>query len=202
MNSWPFAPLRMFGYDLVELDPPWHFDLRSAKGEAKSPQAQYATMSLADITALPVGDLLAPGGVVIMWTTWPLVAIGAHVDVIKGWGLQPVTGGGWAKRTETGKLRWGPGYVARSLHEPFVIARLPGSDWNGAAFPNLVETLEAQAVDGLAREHSRKPDEFYALCEAAWPEARRVSVFSRQSRAGWEVWGNEAGKFDQERAGE
>ncbi|MCS0501398.1 MT-A70 family methyltransferase [Ancylobacter mangrovi] len=196
MDGWFFDPLPLFGFDLVEIDPAWNFDLYSAKGAAKSAQAQYATMSLADITAMPVGNLLAPGGVCIMWTTWPLVAAGAHVEVIRGWGLLPVTGGGWAKRTASGKLRWGTGYVARSLHEPYIIARLPGAKWAGAGFPNLVETLEADSLDGLAREHSRKPDEFYSRCEAAWPEARRVSVFSRQTREGWASWGNEATKFD------
>lgn len=197
MRDWPFDPLQPFSYDLAELDPPWTYELWSAKGEEKSAQAQYATMSLKEIAALPVGDLLAPSGMAIVWLTWPLVAIGAHVQVIKGWGLEPVTGGGWAKRYPSGKLRWGTGYVARSVHEPYIIARLPGTKWNGASFPNLVETLEAVSVDGLAREHSRKPDEFYALVEAAWPEARRVSLFARQSRPGWSTWGNEATKFDE-----
>jgi N6-adenosine-specific RNA methylase IME4 len=155
-------------------------------------------MPLQDIAALPVGDLIAPGGMVILWSTWPLVATGAHVEVLKGYGLRPVTGGGWAKRHPSGKLRWGPGYIVRSLHEPYIIATLPGSDWSGASFPNLVETLESVSVDGLAREHSRKPDEFYSLVEKAWPEARRVSLFSRQSRPGWSTWGNEATKFDGE----
>ncbi len=198
MRDWPFANLQPFSYDICELDPPWHYQLRSAKGEAKSPQAHYATMPLADIAAMPVGDLIAPGGMVILWCTWPLVAAGAHVEVLKGYGLRPVTGGGWAKRTASDKLRWGPGYIARSLHEPYIIGTLPGSDWSGASFPNLVETLESVSVDGLAREHSRKPDEFYALVEKAWPEARRVSLFSRQSRSGWSTWGNEATKFDGE----
>lgn len=198
--SWPFDPLRPFSYDLVNVDPPWNFDLRSAKGEAKSPQAQYSTMTLDEVRRLPVGDLLAPGGVAIMWTTWPLVAIGAHTEVIRAWGLKPVTGGGWAKRTATGKLRWGPGYIARSLHEPFIIASLPDADWSGASFPNLVETLEADSLDGLAREHSRKPDEFYARVEAAWPEARRADLFARESRVGWSTWGNETTKFDGEAA--
>ncbi len=196
MNLWPFDPLPMFAFDVVEIDPPWHFALYSAKGEAKSPQAHYGTMGLADIAKMPVGDLVAPQGVVIMWTTWPLVAAGAHVQVIKGWGLVPVTGGGWAKRTASGKLRWGPGYIARSVHEPYIIARLPGTEWGGASFPNLVETIEADSMDGLAREHSRKPDEFYTRVEAAWPTARRASIFSRQSRKGWTVWGNESSKFD------
>jgi N6-adenosine-specific RNA methylase IME4 len=198
MTGWPFDPLPMFGFDLAEIDPPWTFRLYSAKGEEKSPQAQYTTMELDEIAALPVGDLLAPGGLCIVWLTWPLVAAGAHVPVILGWGLLPVTGGGWAKRTESGKLRWGTGYIARSLHEPYVIAKLPGAKWKGASFPNLIETFEGVSVDGLAREHSRKPDEFYHLVEQAWPEARRVSLFSRQSRPGWTTWGLEKEKFDGE----
>lgn len=198
--TWPFEPLQPFAFDLVNVDPPWNFDLRSAKGEAKSPQAQYQTMTLAEVRRLPVGDLLAPGGVAIMWTTWPLVAIGAHTDVIRAWGLKPVTGGGWAKRTASGRLRWGPGYVARSLHEPYIIASLPEAGWSGASFPNLVETLEADSIDGLAREHSRKPDEFYARVEAAWPDARRADLFAREGREGWSTWGNEATKFDGESA--
>lgn len=197
---WPFGDFRPFSFDLAVVDPPWHFDLRSAKGDSKSPQAQYSTMSLADVKALPVGDLLAPGGIAILWTTWPLVAIGAHADVVKAWGLKPVTGGGWAKRTVNGKLRWGPGYIARTVHEPYIIASLPDADWRGASFPNLVETLESLSLDGLAREHSRKPEEFYGLVESAYPDARRIDVFARQSRAGWSTWGNEATKFDGEAA--
>lgn len=195
--KWPFDPLRMFGYDVVELDPPWLFDLRSAKGEAKSPQAQYDCMPLDEIAALPVGDLLAPGGVLVMWCTWPLVALGDHVTVIRGWGLKPVTGGVWAKRTANDKMRWGTGYVARSLCEPFFIATLPNNGWDGRSFPNFVETLDAASVDGLARENSRKPDRFYEICEGAWPDARRACLFSRQTRPGWDTWGNEATKFDE-----
>lgn len=198
--TWPFDPLPPFGFDIAVVDPPWNFDLRSAKGESKSPQAQYSTMSLAEVKALPVGDLLAPGGMLILWTTWPLVAIGAHADVVRAWGLKSVTGGGWAKRTINGKLRWGPGYIARTVHEPYIIASLPDADWRGASFPNLVETLEDLSLDGLAREHSRKPDEFYGLVERAWPDARRVDIFARQSRTGWSTWGAEAGKFDGEAA--
>lgn len=198
--SWPFDPLTPFSIDVAEIDPPWRYNLRSEAGEAKSPQAQYQTMSIDEIAALPVGDLVAPGGIVIMWCTWPLIAAGEHVRVLKGWGLKPSTGGGWAKRYPSGKLRWGTGYVARSVHEPYIIATLPASSWNGARFPNLVETLAEASLDGVAREHSRKPEEFYAAVEAAWPDARRASLFARQSRPGWQTWGNEATKFDGETA--
>lgn len=198
-TSWFFDPLPLFAYDLAEIDPPWPFELRSAKGGQKSPQRHYKrVMTLAEIAAMPVGDLLAPrSGILVMWTTWPLLANGTASAIVKRWGLEPVTGGGWNKRTASGKLRWGTGYVQRSVHEPYIIGKLPGTAWRGAGFPNLVETLESDAMDGLARENSRKPDEFYQRCEAAMPNARRVSIFSRQTRAGWDTWGDESTKFDE-----
>ena len=55
----PFAGLTPFGYDLTMADPPWRFELYSAKGEAKSAQAHYDTMTVGEIAALPVGTLAA-----------------------------------------------------------------------------------------------------------------------------------------------
>lgn len=34
------------GYSLIMADPAWHFKTRSKKGDAKSPQAKYRTMTL------------------------------------------------------------------------------------------------------------------------------------------------------------
>ncbi|HEY1309888.1 MAG TPA: MT-A70 family methyltransferase [Pseudolabrys sp.] len=198
---WPFGALRPFSFDLVVADPAWPWETYSAKGQEKSPEAQYQTMSLDDIAALPIGDLLAPGGALICWATWPLVATGEVQRCMTGWGLPPVTGGAWGKRTASGKLRWGTGYRNRSLCEPYFIAALPGAPVvNGRKFPNLIETmvdeLEAVSFDGLAREHSRKPDEFYTLLEALSPGARRLELYSRVTRQGWAGFGNEATKFD------
>jgi N6-adenosine-specific RNA methylase IME4 len=199
--------LPLFGYDVVMCDPPWPWETYSAAGEAKSPTAQYRTMGFAEIDALRVGDLLAPGGILFLWCTWPLLVTGRQVETIRRWGLEPRTGGVWAKRTAAGKLRWGTGYLMRSCCEPFVLATLPASGFRGASLPNLIEapglseaptlidaTAEA-ALDGLAREHSRKPDEVYRLIEQATPGARRADVFARQRRPGWDGWGDELSKF-------
>ena len=48
---------------------------------------------------------------------------------------------------------------------------------------NMIETQK--------REHSRKPDESYALIEACSP-APFLELFARYSRAGWSAWGDEA----------
>ncbi|ORE89759.1 MT-A70 family methyltransferase [Aurantimonas sp. 22II-16-19i] len=186
--------LPLFVYDLVVIDPPWPWEAYSDKGLEKSPEAQYQTMTLAEIAALRVGDLLTPAGVVVMWATWPL--IDRQAAILAGWGLRVVTGGVWAKRTVNGKLRWGTGHVLRSVCEPFLIGRLTESRIARGKVPNLVETLADAALDGLAREHSRKPEEFYQLVERLVPDGRRADLFARQRRPGWDAFGNEADKFE------
>ena len=47
-----------------------------------------------------------------------------------------------------------------------------------------------------AREHSRKPDIAYDIVSELYPDAERMDMFSRESRAGWVCWGNEKGLFD------
>lgn len=183
----------LFAYDVVMADPPWRWETWSDKGQEKSPEAQYDTMSFEAIEALRLGDLLAPGGAMFLWCTFPLVW--RQADVLRAWGLKPITGGVWAKRTKHGKLRWGTGHVIRSVCEPFIVGALPGHRIRGRGVANLVETLEDAVVDGLAREHSRKPDEVYSMIEAMTPGARRADVFARQRRPGWDGWGNELGKF-------
>lgn len=193
--TWPFEPLPMFSFDVVMADPPWPWEAYSDKGLEKSPEAQYQTMSMDEIAALPVGDLCSDGGIIWLWATWPL--IDKQAAIMRNWGFVPRTGGAWAKRTESGKLRWGTGYVLRSVCEPFLIGSLSNKKARGSSLTNLIETVSDSVLDGIAREHSRKPDEAYALLEALSPGARRADVFSRQERIGWSAWGNEATKFNE-----
>ena len=44
------------------------------------------------------------------------------------------------------------------------------------------------------REHSRKPDEFYALVRRASPSPR-IDLFGREPRKGFDVWGSEINTF-------
>lgn len=200
----PFQMLRLGNYELADVDPPWPNKNRSPKGEKKSSVAQYGKMSFEDIMALPVPDLLAKHAVVRLWTTWPLLFHGGDVErhyaghdpsisfpgrVLKAWSLRYVTGGAWRKTTKHGKVAFGPGYRLRSSCEPFLIA-VKGD-------PPIFHRNVRNIFDGLARQHSRKPEEGFAWLERlAGPNARRIELFSRASREGWDSWGYEAGKFD------
>ena len=41
--------------------------------------------------------------------------------------------------------------------------------------------------------HSAKPDKFYEIIEAAYPELPKIELFSRSPRKDWAAWGNQAG---------
>lgn len=47
-----------------------------------------------------------------------------------------------------------------------------------------------------AREHSRKPEIAYRLIEQLYPGARRLDVFSRQSRPDWDQYGDQTDFFN------
>lgn len=176
-----FAPLRA-PYDIVVADPPWQFSTWSKTNQdiGKGALKHYSLMSLDDIKALPVNGLIGQHGFLFLWTTGWAIATGQAHDVARAWGFAPKTEAVWIKRTVNGKVRVGTGFIARSMHEPILICTKgkPGR----LGFPSQ--------FDGLAREHSRKPDEFYALLKARTPGKRRADLFSGgHQHHGFKGWG-------------
>jgi N6-adenosine-specific RNA methylase IME4 len=46
-----------------------------------------------------------------------------------------------------------------------------------------------------SRQHSRKPEAAYDMVNRLYPEARKMDVFSRERREGWEQYGNQLEHF-------
>jgi N6-adenosine-specific RNA methylase IME4 len=175
----------MFKYGAILADPPWAFDLYSNKGNSKSPAAQYQIMSDEEILALPVGQLAGRDCMLFLWATWPRLPLA--VQCVEAWGFRYVTGCPWIKRTRKGRLRWGPGYVFRTVSEVLLVGRVGESQHRVTDQPGILE--------GIAREHSRKPPEARTLVERMTPNAFRCELFAREPWPGNDVWGNETEKF-------
>jgi len=186
---WPLAPLIPMSYEVIAADPPWRFRTWSETNQAKSASRHYDLMMLDDIKALPVGKLAQRDCLLLLWCTAPMLP--QALDVMSGWGFEYKSSMNWRKVTESGKVRMGTGYWARSMHEQVLIGAI-GKPRKFSAFPSL--------FDGIAREHSRKPDEFYLLVEKHTAGLRRCDLFSRENRLGWDAFGAEVGKFDCEAA--
>lgn len=188
-DAWPFGTLMPLSYGLIMADPPWTFATYSPKGHGKSAQKHYGCLSLADINALPVSQLAAPDCMLMLWATSPMLDVA--FTTMAAWGFRYVSQGQWIKRTTGGKLAFGTGYRMRSSSEPFLLGTI-GNPKNSRSHRNV--------IDGLRREHSRKPEEAYAWAETYLPNARRAELFLRTPRPGWDGWGNETEKFKQKEA--
>ncbi|WP_068312787.1 MT-A70 family methyltransferase [Polycladidibacter hongkongensis] len=179
-------------YDLIMADPPWSYANWSKKGEHKNASAKYDCMALDQIKDMNVSHLAAGDCVLWLWATNPLLR--EAFEVLDAWGFSFVTAGHWVKytqsqRTKKRRLAFGTGYALRCAGEPFLIGKV-----GAPKFGSNVRSV----IEGLRREHSRKPDEAYAAAEKLFPAAhRRLDLFSREQRVGWDCFGDETGKFDE-----
>lgn len=188
--AWQFGKLSMFGYDVIVADPPWDFKNYSDKGTVKGADPHYEVMPLSAIQALRVGDLARGDCLLLLWATGWAIATGQAQQAARAWGFNPISETVWIKRTASGKSRMGTGYRVRTMHEPVLVCTVGNP--RHLPFPSC--------FDGLAREHSRKPDEFYDAVQKHTPSAVRCDLFARQARNGFDVWGDQIDKFAPEAA--
>ena len=80
----------------------------------------------------------------------------------------------------------GPGCYLRYQTE-FIILAVRGH-------PRVDLTDQPTIIRAPRRQHSRKPDEIYEMVESLCI-GRRLDVFSRERREGWEQFGNDLNKF-------
>jgi N6-adenosine-specific RNA methylase IME4 len=181
----PFAGLKHKHYRAGVIDVPWRYVMYSKKGEGRSPIRHYHCMDLAEIEALPVGDLFAKDAVIFMWVTDAFLKEG--IRIAETWGFEYKTiGFHWVKQTVTGKEHMGQGYWTRKNPEICLLL-------TRGRPPRRSKAVRA-LITSVVREHSRKPEEAYErvplLCDGPY-----LDLFSRQYRPGWSNWGNEVNKF-------
>lgn len=173
------------GFKTVLADPPWRFTNRTGKVAPEHRRLdRYGTMELADIKALPVGEVTAKDAHLYLWVPNALLLEG--IEVLQAWGFRYVSNIIWAKRRKDGGPDGrGVGFYFRNVTEP-VLFGVKGSMRTLAPARSTVNMIETRK-----REHSRKPDEQYDLIESCSP-GPYLEMFARYARPGWSAWGNEA----------
>lgn len=192
----PFKGIEKNSVKLLLADPPWEFMTYSGGAvPQRAPEQHYPVMSLDELKALPVADLMAKDSGLVMWF------IDSHLDQAlalgRHWGftfktilfvwvkvgkkdpnVRPITMGHWSRKQTEIALLFTRGKPKRL----------------DAGVRQLIET-DDHVIHAPRREHSRKPDEQFERIErlVAGPYAE---LFARKHRPGWVVWGNETSKFD------
>ena len=183
----PFASLPGSHFATIVADPPWQFTNKTGKVAPEHRRLhRYATMTLDEIMALPVEQVVAPTAHLYLWCPNALLPEG--LAVMNTWGFSYKTNIVWHKiRKDGGSDGRGVGFYFRNVTE-LVLFGVRGKNARtlapGRRQVNFLETRK--------REHSRKPDELYPIIEA-YSSGPFLELFARGSaHPGWVVWGDEA----------
>lgn len=170
----------------VLADPPWRFTNRTGKMAPEHRRlSRYSTMSLDEIMELPIPQIVLPQSHLYLWVPNALILEG--LEVMRRWGFAYKTNIVWCKvRRDGGPDGRGVGFYFRNVTELVLFGVRGGLRTlpPGRRQVNLIATRK--------REHSRKPDELYAVIERCSP-GPYLELFARHRRPHWTQWGDELG---------
>jgi len=167
-------------------DPPWRFSNKTGKIAPEHKRlSRYGTLTLEQITALPVAGIAADKAHLYLWCPNALLPDG--LAVMQAWGFSYKSNIVWHKiRKDGGPDGRGVGFYFRNVTELLLFGVRGKNARTLAPGRRQVNFLATRK-----REHSRKPDEQYQLIEACSP-GPYLELFARGTRKGWTTWGNQA----------
>lgn len=188
-----FADMSRGSYDIILADPPWLYAGSPSKDQAAG--KHYDCMSVEQLVeAHPVADLLTKRGILFLWATGPRLM--DAMDFIQRSGLYfrgvPFN---WVKTNSSGRPVGAQG-VRPSIVKPtseFVLAA--SKVRSGRPLPLLSERIR-QVVMAPRGDHSSKPEQVQRRIEHMYGPRRRLEMYARTLRFGWDSFGNDPALFD------
>lgn len=171
-QSPPKGPFRV-----IVVDPPWKYDSR-AEDPTHRGRTPYPDMGIEEIKALNIVSFAHKDCILWLWTTNAFMR--EAFECLDAWGFENKTILTWTKD------RMGLGNWLRGQTEHCLMA-VRGK-------PIVTLSNQTTILAGPLREHSRKPDEFYAMVDSLCP-GNKLELFSRQKRDGWQTSGVEVNHF-------
>jgi N6-adenosine-specific RNA methylase IME4 len=170
-------------YKCIVSDPAWQYRSKKTGGSMTSGAAQkYATLSLDELSDLPVKEIAAKDAVLFLWITTPLKEDIFTSGLIKKWGFSYKTSLYWIKNDD----KLGLGYWWRGTVEEVAFC-VRGKV---TAFREPTTNI----FFAPKRGHSEKPPAFWDKIEPTierWWLNPKLEMFARTPRAGWDSFGLE-----------
>ena len=169
----PFAPVTGSAlYDVIYADPPWTYQQKGVQGAAAK---QYPLMTDDELCAMKIPA--AKDCILYLWTTSPLLESGLRV--LQAWGFRYKSQAVWDK------MRTGIGFWWIGQHETLMVGV------RGDVKPPPPQLRRSSVIRCPRGRHSSKPDQVRDWISAWYPDAKRLEMFSRLKRPGWDVFGNQ-----------
>ena len=168
-------------YRVFYADPPWkygeeqHVDFGNEQETVLA--SHYPSMSIKELSDLPINKITATDAVLFLWVTSPLLE--ECFPLIKAWGFKYKTSMVWDK------VKHNVGNYVSVRHELLLICT------KGSCTPDVKKLFDS--VQSIERtKHSEKPEEFRTIIDTIYTHGKRIELFRRGAASGgWEIWGNE-----------
>jgi N6-adenosine-specific RNA methylase IME4 len=169
-------------YQLFLVDPPWPdgADAYGESGKGRAAENRYPTMTVEEMKARFPTLPAAKDALLYMYTTSTF--LNRAIELLEFWGFAYGGAGGWDKQI-IGKGR------RHRLQLEFWIYGMKG---RGLPIPIGKEKTPNFFSERRRGPHSSKPDKLADDLTRQYPGARKLEMFGRKPREGWDVFGNEA----------
>ncbi len=188
-----FLPFPSGKFDVIYADPPWDYGGKMQYDKScikeynegfqrgvfiSSAQFKYPTLKLKELKQLNVASIAADDCLLFMWSTGPQMA--NAIELGEAWGFEYKTMAFvWDKQVHN------PGRYTLSQTE-FVLAFKRGK------FPTPRGARNVRQLISVHRgEHSEKPEVVVEGITRMFPQQKKIELFARRKREGWEHWGLE-----------
>lgn len=177
----------MSKFKVIYADPPWPYYGDPNKNAAAG--KHYSLMSLHDICALPVPEIIDKPAACFMWATGPRLT--DAIETMKAWGFHyRGVAFVWVKTRQDGKIIHGQG-VPPTFTKPtteFVIAG--STNRTGRPFP-ILDKAVPQVILAPRGRHSQKPVAVRDWIDKLCGDIPKIELFARERFDGWDAWGDE-----------
>ena len=171
-------------YDLILSDPPW----KQSKGGLRKcrpnqgKRFDYETCSLEEIERhlKAATELIDDNAILFLWTIDKYLFLAQEIAERMGYKLHA--------RMIWNKVTGMPAaFTVRYGHEYLLYM------YKGKFRPvAMAERGKIHTVfEERARQHSQKPEISFEIIERLYPKERKIELYARRERAGWDCWGNE-----------
>jgi N6-adenosine-specific RNA methylase IME4 len=177
-------------YRIIYADSPWKYHGLNQVDEYGHAEAHYDCLDDDQLCQFRpdgkrlVNDLADENDVLLKWVPAPLLE--SSFRIIRAWGFKYKANFVWDKQDHN------MDFYNSVRHEHLLIAT------KGSCTPDIKKLFDS--VQSIRRtEHSRKPTEFYDIIETLYDHGRKLELFARSGRRGWDSVGNEV--YQQEGSG-
>lgn len=166
-------------YNIIVIDPPWLVNKLVHKSRPNQKEMDYKRMTDEQIANMNIPLLADKECWLFLWTTQKFLF--KAKNILDGWGFRYMLTMVWEKTYGRSSgmplkgFRWNCEFI------------LVGTNFNPTLWPKrplIPCCFQAENI-----RHSQKPDKFYELIKDLGE--KRVDIFARQRRDGWDAWGDE-----------